>query len=463
MTHLTLRKGFVLQPVPGGVGHLTDSRTGDALVVPAADYVVLAGGDEEGLDASRPEVAEVLSRYRPFYVEAAPFESFYELDIEDAPTAVEIPTIAPVVPTIAPVTLSGTELELKAALEAATNDEPETKEHAPFVEAPLPLEPDEEFTQPGGEQPTTSGQYLSQEENLRQAMETQPTEQVSRPEIAALFGEVALADPAEAAPARAPTPAPPLPRSSAKPLLLTLAGLTLLGLGVAATWVLRPEFFSEQPAPFNPTTVVSNTVDASVPVTQPALDAGAAALVSPEPVALVDAGATTPEPVVIAAVDAGSPGAEGNWLTGEVQSRGRVKMGEVVASASGTVTWQVDDAQRVKGKQALGQLTREGGDDLNLTAPSVGLVMIKQPTGGAVKRGAVLAEIIYFEAWAKGLIRGKPSTSWRCEVVSVAANQKADCKISVVSPKSGGALVTVAIEPRWFDDATDAVLRVSPP
>ncbi|MCX7273144.1 MAG: 4Fe-4S dicluster domain-containing protein, partial [Burkholderiales bacterium] len=50
----------------------------------------------------------------------------------------------------------------------------------------------------------------------------------------------------------------------------------------------------------------------------------------------------------------------------------------------------------------------------------------------------------------KQVIEGKaPTAAWRCEVVSASANTKAECRISVVTPKSGGAVLTVAIEPRW--------------
>ncbi|MDP3152133.1 MAG: hypothetical protein Q8N23_05650 [Archangium sp.] len=438
MTRLTLRKGFALQPVPGGVGHITDSRTGDSLVVPAVDYVVLAGAGDEGLDSKQPEVAAVLERYRAFYVEKAE-PSFYELDLEDAPTMVEIPTIAPVAPPTA-------EVELKAALAAAAADEPETKELAPF-ELPVPLpEPEEEFTQPAGEQPDASGKFLSQEENLRQALETQPTEQVSRAEVAkSLFDEAAFMREANSEHTLPPRPAPAPP--SRRPLILTLTGITLLALAVVATFALRPGG-ETLPETFAPTTGV---VDASVPTAELIIDAGTV-------VAVI-------EPLDAGAPDAGELRGEEDttaWLTAELQARGRVKMGEVIAAANGAVTWTVEEAQRVKAKQSLGTLAREGGGDAALTAPSVGLAMLKQPSGPA-KRGAVLAEIIYFEAWAKGVVRGKaPNTSWRCEISSASARELTECKISVVTPKAGGWLVTVAVEPRWFDQATDAVLRVAP-
>jgi hypothetical protein len=151
-------------------------------------------------------------------------------------------------------------------------------------------------------------------------------------------------------------------------------------------------------------------------------------------------------------------------VTAEISARGRVKMGEVVAPAEGTITWTAESEQRVKSKQALGTLARPDGSQAPLTSPAVGLAMFKKENGEAVKKGAVLAEVIYFEAWAKAQVKdAKPTPAWRCEVVSEAAKRRAPCKISVVTPKGAGAQVTVAIEPRWFDTATDAVLRLSAP
>ncbi len=448
MIRLTLRKGFALQPVPGGVGHITDSRTGDSLVVPAVDYVVLASASDEGLDPARPDVVAVLERYRFFYVESE--ASFYELELEDAPTA-EIPTIAPVV---APPTA---ELELKAALAAAAAAEPETKEHAPFELALPTPSPAEEFTQPVGELPDAAGKFLTQEENLRQALETQPTEQVSRAEVTkSLFDEAAFMREANSEQSIAPQSSrESTSQPSRRPLLLTITGITLLALAVVATFALRP---SGDPLPETSVPPTAG-VDASVPGAELIIDAGPVIAMTE---ALDEGQADAPE-----APDAGVISVEEDtpeWLTAELQARGRVKMGELVAAANGVVTWAVEDAQRIKAKQPLGTLAREGGGDAALTAPSVGLAMLKQPTGATVNRGAVLAEIIYFEAWAKGLARGKaPNTSWRCEISSASARTRADCKISVVTPKGGGWLVTVAVEPRWFDGATDAVLRVAPP
>ena len=78
-----------------------------------------------------------------------------------------------------------------------------------------------------------------------------------------------------------------------------------------------------------------------------------------------------------------------------------------------------------------------------------------------LRRTTSLRQVL--EAWAKGTVKGAaPKMGWRCEVSSAALQQQGECKISVVTPKGTGAVVTVAIEPRWFDGATDAVLRFAP-
>ncbi|MDP1828997.1 MAG: hypothetical protein Q8L48_37390 [Archangium sp.] len=489
MTRLTLRKGFSLQPAPGGGGQLTDARTGDALVIPAADYEALASM-ADGLDPG----VDVLARYGVFFValkegrerkDSEP--GFYELDIEDAPTAVDLPPPIPSIPPVAVLppsreadasrattltNVSTAELELKAALAAGARDA-ETKEHAPIQSGGAPelswdqaerpgmrLDEAPEVTVPAGERPDTAGQFLSQEENLRLALESHPTEQVSRAEMEAIIAPPTTSG-AEPAPPFVPGGAegPGVGgRPNRRSMLLTVGGVTLLALGVAASFALRPGGESTPPAEVPPPAVV--VLDASAPEPSMALDAGAetpadagvVVPVDPEP---LDAGTA----LAAAEPDAGTGDEEAGWLTANVQARGRVKMAEVIAGAEGELSWTVTEGQRVKSKQALGTVGSQ-----TLTASSVGLAMLKQPTGAVVKRGAVLAEIIYFEAWAKAQVRGAvPTKAWRCEVISAAAQQQADCKVSVVTPKAGGALVMVAIEPRWFDGAGDAVLRLAPP
>ena len=444
MTRLTLRKGFTLQVAPGGVGHLTDTRTGDALVVPLAEFEVLSAAGKE-FDGDQPELAAVLVRYQPFYVEvieAAP-ASFYELDLEDAPTMPQIPSIAP-------VTLQQTAVAAPAPVPAEEDLptlEPETMEHV-AVEAPPA---DQEFTQPAGVGATLLPPPI---EPVTQAHEPQHTERVSAADVAAAIGGASSMGAPSPAPEVAATPPP----SSLRPLALALGGVTLLAIAVAATFALRPKGETNLPEVPNPTTVVT-VVDAGVP--EP-IDAGA-------PEVALDAGAVVAEPVVdagapVAAMEEDAGTAEpAEWISTEVQVRGRVKMGEVTAGAEGEVSWTVADEERVKAKQVIGSIAREGGEPASVTASSVGLLMIKQPAGTKVKRGAVVAEIIYFEAWARGVVKSAaPKMGWRCQVSSAALQQTAECKVSVVAPKGTGAVVTVAIEPRWFDGATDAVLKFAP-
>lgn len=480
MTRLTLRKGFTLQPAPGGVGHLTDTRTGDALVVSPGDFQALLAAGKE-FDPTEPQVAAVLPKYRPFYTEAleeAPPGSFYELDIEDAPTVPQIPSIAPVTlerPAVAPAP----EPELK---ELEPLPEPETTEHAAFDPSAA-----EEFTQPAGlqvpqpaepvthdepllplepltrEEPLQSLEPVTREETLQQAQEPQRTEQVSPAEVQAAIVHAASMGEPSAAPEFAA-----VPRSTRRPLVRALGGVTLLALAVAATFALRPK--GETPLPEVP--AVTTVVDAGAP--EAIVDAGTPEAVALVPESVIDAGVTAPlvpEPVIDAGalaaeteLDAGGAEApETQWLTAAVQARGRVKMGEVVAGAEGELSWTITEEERVKGKQVIGALARASGEPLPVTASSVGLVKMKQLAGAKVRRGAVLAEIIYFEAWARAQVKGPtPKMGWRCEVSSEALHQRSECKISVVAPKAGGAAVTVAIEPRWFDGATDAVLHFAP-
>ncbi len=472
MTRYMLRTGFSLVPAEG-VGHLTDMPTGDVLVVPGADVPVLMTAATGGLDDTAPGAADVLARYRPFLVQALQSSrSFYELDIEDAP---------PLAPSISPVR-SEAEDELRRALarSAAPAEEPAPPVAVPEVEAAAP--------------------QLSQEENLRRALE-QARPAPTREEVAALLDEAAQ-ELGIAAPVAAVAPSTPVaaPVSEAgRSTALTVLGVALLVLGVVASVVLRrggeptPEV-SVGPADAGaavvappdagaPTLVAVAALHAGAPVDggKPALavvlDAGAPVAVAapvdagrPALAVAVDAG--VPVVAVAAPVDAGRPALAavvdagvkpGGWFEAEVQARGRVKMSELVAPADGVLAWTVDEAQRVKSKQALGTVTKADGSQAALVAETVGLVMRSRAEGAPVKRGEGLAALIYFEAWARGTVRGAvPTPAWRCEVVSAASNQRAPCKISVVTPRGGSAQVTVAVEPRWFDDASDAVLRFAP-
>jgi hypothetical protein len=134
-------------------------------------------------------------------------------------------------------------------------------------------------------------------------------------------------------------------------------------------------------------------------------------------------------------------------------------MADLVAPAEGALAWSTTPEQLVKKGAAVGTVA---GTPFN--AGNVGLVVQKAAEGATVTQGQNLGHIIYFEAYARAQVTGVvPATSWRCEVSSAAAGQKAPCKVTGVAPKGAGYLVTATVEPRWFDDAADAVLRLAPP
>lgn len=414
MRRYVFRRGFSLQPTQTGVGHLTDTRTGDALVVPMADATVLAAAAKEGLDPQLPLVADILARYGLFLMEAPAFESAAD--------------------------------ELKLALEAmAQSAAPE-----------FPLE---------GERPGPSGLFLSQEENLRQALQKK---QASEPEPESLNPPMPVAVVEVPIPVEVPAPAPvpakipliatplvsptlvTIPSSKAhlpahpsrRPVGITVLAVVVLLAGVVTSFLLR----ASKEAP--------EVSDEAIP--EPSLQHEDAATAS----VTIDAGIIASAPTLVVP----TPKDILKWHEVPVQARGRVTMGEVVAAADGTVKWTVSEGKRVKSKQKLGTLTRKAGAEQPITADAVGVALLKQPSLTVVKRGTVLAEVVYFEAWGRAIVRGfEPDSHWRCEVVSAEVQERADCRVSVIAPRSGGIQVTVAVEPRWFDTASDAVLRLLEP
>lgn len=460
-----LRKGFTLISAPGGASHLSDTRTGDALVIPEIDIGPLTAAAMGGLPLDAVGSAGVLERYGAFLIEGdeATARGFYELDIEDAPGLVNA---GPVVPLVPPVR-AGEELrqviettrnsvapdaeaELRRAIETARASPEPVGSVAPTAEDELRNALETARKAATAEQPDASGKFLSQEDNLKQALAKSdvvvaPPPVESREEVAALLDATA-----KELELPGPLPAPaPKPPPSRRPVVLTIGAVALLAVGVAASLLLHPG--SE---------VAPSVVDAGVALVPEVVDAGVVVVV----VAQVDAGEVDAGVVAVAPVDAGVKRSTDGWAEASVQARGRVKMADVVANAEGELTWSVPEAQRVKSKQTIAEIKRADGTSQSVLAESVGLVMIKLPSGSAVKRGAALGEIIYYEAWARGLVKGvTPDTKWKCEVVSAAAGEHAECRVSVVASKSGGSLVTVAVEPRWFDAAGDAVLRFAPP
>jgi hypothetical protein len=578
-----------LIPLATGGGHLSDVHTGDALVVPQDDMLLLQQTAVSGLDLEAPGARELFERYRPFLAESTGGAAFYELDFDDAPSLAPVtsgeprlaPRIAealrreapigtliaeeltePGVPAIAipPRPPPSPEYETRVAHPIAKPEVTQTTPALP-TSAPTPsperwsIEPAprafvpreaEELARKMAPQPVSfDGQStrlpptpLPQDDEPMAGLEELPPEQqgavtgVPLPpeaqpspsagaDVLALVGQpvfdrtpswsetatpaaptstlgvapFALADaqtlpggpdpfaPPPAAPAAdvtqsqaehlrqalhesgvAPSPvfgsSAPVPAATArgKALTFTLAGIALLVVGVGVTMALKPGSDAEVSA--------GEAVDAGVAravTPPPEVDAGALGTVE-APDAGVEVAVVTTAPVDAGAVAVKRPevvDAAGEWNEAPVQARGRVKMAQVVAGDDGTLAWSVDEGQRVKTKQTVGTLARAKGE-LALAADNVGLLMIKH-AAGEVKKGDVLAHIIYFEAWAKASVKGRaPTSAWRCEVSSAAKGQQAPCKISVVTPKTGGAQVTVAVEPMWFDDAADAVVRVAP-
>lgn len=575
MARLKLGPGFQVLPVGAGVGHLSDAHTGDALVLPPADFELMEQVAAEGLDLGAPGARELYERYRPFLVQSEGGAAFFELDINDAPPSIaplggtprpsptrpsaplgnliaeELtePIVATVAPPIAPlvtrVATPVTHAPIPSALPddwsaevthlaGAPQPQTETWSVEPVKQAFVPQEakdlarkleaahaqtevqdffsapaapPEEEplaeleALPDDAEEPVITGQSLvadppapafsspSSADVLtlvgQSVFDRSPsyTEQAPPPPpapkpLAPPPGVMALEAAAAAAPPP-PIPAPPgpdlsqadnlrqalgdagvapamegsVPAPKSRAMMFVGAGVVVLVLGVAATLALRPGDDSPKPMVETPDAGVVAVVKETPPTPTPVpevVDAGAAVVAVKPP--------DQPKPPP----DQPKPPPEqpkSEWSEGAVSARGRVKMASVSAQADGTLSWSVTDGQRVKTKQALGTLTTE--KELPVVAENVGLVMFKQGAG-PVKKGSVLADIIYFEAWAKAVVKVTPTSAWKCEIASAAKGQSAPCHISVVTPKAGGAQLTVAVEPMWFDDAGDAVVRVAP-
>lgn len=439
MPRSVFRPGFSLQRTQSGVGHLTDLRTRDALLIPAPQVALLMTAGTGGLDHDAVGATELLERFGAFLVAApeapAPRQaSFAELDLRDAPGGSE---------EIDDGRHLKEALEASAALQAISrataHEEPTPEAVLEQMEEPEPAT--EELPLPP--KPDSAASLLSEEENLRQALHGHEAQ-------VAFFSANPPAQETEARPPSAPVAAPsstleniPALVPNRRPIALTAIGITLLVLSVVVSFVLRPSAESmpvpqELPQPNTPTApdagVPLETLRADLPV-QPVAPAPRAAETGKKP-----------------------------WRELAVQAKGRVKMGTTPAPAEGLLTWTVESGQRVKAKQEVGTITPPTGSPHPVEVNAVGLVMPKQPSGSKVKKGANLADIVYFEAWGRAPVRGVvPQDSWRCEVASASAAQRADCRISVVTARQGGAQVTFTVEPMWFDESTDAVLRLAPP
>ena len=312
------------------------------------------------------------------------------------------------------------------------------------------------------ELPVVATQPPTHELAVPEASPSPPRPRASAPVVAgaassSMAGEPPAANqnrPVEASAAAAPG------RQGRRPVVLLVAVVALLATGVAATFALRPRTGdAEAPA------VTGAPGEAEAPAEKPAAPGNAEPQaehpVAREAVAPAEAAPVAAQPAVERpAPEKPAPAQDSEWAESPVLTRGRVKMGEIIAPSAGTLSWSVAAEQRVRPQQLVGHLAGARASR-SLKSPAVGLTMRKHADGEVVKRGAVLGEILYFEAWARAEVTGVvPTTKWRCEIASASAQQHAPCKVSVVSRQG---VVTVAVEPRWFDGAADAVLRLAPP
>jgi hypothetical protein len=145
--------------------------------------------------------------------------------------------------------------------------------------------------------------------------------------------------------------------------------------------------------------------------------------------------------------------------------RRRVKVAKVKAPAAGTVSWTATAEAHVKKGQEIGFVTaKAGGRQSSLKAAKDGVLVMKATEGAAVKRGALIADIVYAKAIIQAMAAdAQPTNTWGCEVSDPSSGQRADCSIFKVVPKGKGALVTGTTEPLWFDAAAAPVMRLTPP
>lgn len=214
--------------------------------------------------------------------------------------------------------------------------------------------------------------------------------------------------------------------------------------------------------------------DAGTPVAAP-VDAGpvptvAVAAVEPKPtVAFVDAGAAnaTVAPSSVAAATAtpqATAGDDADWpFTAEIDKRGRVKMGEVLAEGRGTLKRLAAEEERVKRKQPVGELVNGSGKP-KLTAAVAGLVFWQVDEGAAVTEQQLLANLLYHEAYVMAFAPPGPiAKGWRCQLDDTSTGQSTTCVVTGVQPRGKRNYVTVTAEPTWVERTKTPRLRLGPP
>ena len=126
-----------------------------------------------------------------------------------------------------------------------------------------------------------------------------------------------------------------------------------------------------------------------------------------------------------------------------------MKLGEIKAPSGGIVSWSTAPRMRVRRGESVGAIALPGGREAKLTAPKDGLLMTRVAEQGRTKKAAIVAAVVFHQAFLQGMAHsGTPTREWSCEVVSEAANQRAPCKITKVTRRSAGYHVTATADPR---------------
>jgi len=179
---------------------------------------------------------------------------------------------------------------------------------------------------------------------------------------------------------------------------------------------------------------------------------GGQGTLSAERLATPDAGALAPAP-------------RREWIAAKVENRGRVRMAQVTAPASGIISWTASPNQRVRRGETIGILRDDRtSSEKSLVAPKEGLLIPKVRTNDSVSFAEAVADIVYHEAYLQAsLADARPQSSWSCEVYQADSSERANCKIIEVVRHGSKSRVTATTEPLWFDTAPDARVRLAPP
>lgn len=391
-------------------------------------------------DPENSEAREMLEQARQFLTIAAPqssrFTELPDLDGDLAPLNAVAPTAPPPVPQPAvPVQQKSVKKE-EAPSPPLAPPPPEAPAvpaaNEPIVSAPQAAQPPPSET-PAPEQPTHPP-FVTHRSRRRALLAASAALIIAAGVGAASFTDlpalVGLGKPVGPPPVAKVAPHPvPKATPTHDIALEPLPGATPTAPAVAEAQTPKPDA-GEQPAPSAPMTVEQSDKTAQQDVHEAPVPAPAAA-----------------------------------WLiTSKIDRRGRVKMGELVAPAAGTISWSAALEQRVARKELVGTLQSSTGKSIPLLVPKSGLFFPSAKNGQEVAQGEIVATFPYHEAFLQTVVVGeRPQTSWRCEVADEDSGKSAPCHVVSAVPRGAGFFVTATVEPTWFDKAADPRLRLAPP